>query len=892
MKILREYVWDSIKKNKKSSIAIMISLFLMTTMMSCFCGFVYTMWSDSVALSKWENGDWHGELFDTTYAKDLEKIKNYASVSAVLIKGNWEAAKLPTDGRRNYLVTRGANEEYWNSMPEKDTITQGRIPKKADEIAVSKQYFDDFPETKIGDRLTLPVGHRMNNGVVCNEIDSFHENETFHQTGTKTYTIVGEMDVTTSSIIPAYTALGYLDSSTLKPEDNLTVYLRFDPMRSTYKELPSLAKSIGYTKDEYGQYNLRYNASILSKYLILPPEQKDALLQPGVYAIPLMFLVLTLLIIGLFVLVIHNAFALSANEKVAQLGTLSGIGATPRQITSLVTTEALLLLVIPLPLGILSGWFLDLKLFDIINDANHIGRTAPAIVFTFGLTAILPAIVLSILTAWLSALIPAKKIARLLPIEALRQKDHLKSKKLRIGRISRMFGITGELASAALCARKASYRTATISLCLSFLLLTGFEYILSAQRTAEAVYQTQADHYSHIQCTISDGRKPDQKVLDEIHNIPEIKGGIIYNKLTCATWAADTDASKDIDNNLGGFEKIAAQNKYTTIQRDGKFRINSVVLGLESENFRAYCKELGIDPEPYYSDPSMVLIYNKTEDPKRSSKKKSITLDLLKLEPGDTIDFTEKATDKDEGNYEFQLTAGALTDTLPSKALTFPYFTLVAIMPMEHVLGLASSCSPIKQNSGSTVYAQLLTDSTGEVSLPVIREASDKVEKILASSYGSGDYSIADLDLRQEMNEDSGRVINMVVAFLTGLLAVIGLSNVWASISGNLRQRSREFAMLKSTGLSPKQLFYMLFLEGLSLGLKPLLLSLPFQAFILILFLQINEITWTQYLPHLPAAIILGYTFLILLAVTGAYIVGGRRIQRENIITAIKDDTL
>lgn len=74
MKILREYVWDTVRKNKRTSLAIIIALFLMTTLMSCVCGFFYTMWTDAITLSKWENGDWHGELFDITYGKDLEHI--------------------------------------------------------------------------------------------------------------------------------------------------------------------------------------------------------------------------------------------------------------------------------------------------------------------------------------------------------------------------------------------------------------------------------------------------------------------------------------------------------------------------------------------------------------------------------------------------------------------------------------------------------------------------------------------------------------------------------------------------------------------------------------------------------------------------------------------------
>ena len=122
MKILREYVWDSLRRNKRTSLAIMTALFLMTTLMSCFCGFVYTMWTDAIALSVNENGNWHGELFGTTKGSELEQVKNYASVSAVMIKGNWEVAKLSDTGKRNYLLSRGANAQYWDSMPEKKLV--------------------------------------------------------------------------------------------------------------------------------------------------------------------------------------------------------------------------------------------------------------------------------------------------------------------------------------------------------------------------------------------------------------------------------------------------------------------------------------------------------------------------------------------------------------------------------------------------------------------------------------------------------------------------------------------------------------------------------------------------------------------------------------------------
>ena len=568
MKILHEYVWDTVRKNKRTSLAIIIALFLMTTLMSCVCGFFYTMWTDAVRMSKWENGDWHGELFDITYGKDLEHIENYASVSDVMIKGNWEVARLDESGKRTYLISRGANDKYWESMPESDIIIQGQRPRKENEIALSKQYFDNHPDIKIGDTLTLPIGKRMLDGKVRVETEGFHENETFRQTGTKTYTIVGEMDMTTSSSVPAYTGIGYLDENSIQPEDEITVYLRFDPMRSTYKELPALAASIGYEKDEYGNYNLRYNSELLSKYAIFSSQQLSAMNQLSAMAFPLMILVIAIMLVALFVLVIHNAFALSANEKLSQLGTLAGIGASPRQIKSAVISEALILTILPLPLGVISGWLLDMKLFQIINANNDIGRTAPDIVLSFGLPAILPAILLSLLTVWLSALIPARKIAKLLPVEALKQDYRIKKKRLRKSHITSRLGITGELAANAVSARKYSYRTATISLCLSFLLLTGFLYIFSTQNAAQNIYQTGMDDIRHIQFNISDGRTPDMEVLEKIKQIPEVTRATIFNKLPCATWITDQDASADMETYFGGFDEIAARKKYSTIERD------------------------------------------------------------------------------------------------------------------------------------------------------------------------------------------------------------------------------------------------------------------------------------------------------------------------------------
>ena len=908
MKILHEYVWDTLRQNKRSGAIIMTALFLMTSLMSCFCGLVYTMWTDAVVLEKWHNGNWHGELFDNTPGKTLEQIENYASVSAVLIKGAWETAKLPdTSGadlsdtpgpgnekRRFYLIFRGANKEYWDSMPEKYSITEGRVPSSESELALSKQYFEDHPGTQIGDTLTLPVGRRTYDGQPLIDTDLYHEGEIFEETGTKTYTIVGILDVTTSSATPAYTGMTGLDEAAILPDDLITVYLRFNPMRSTYRELPALARAIGYEPDEYGEYTLRYNTGLLSVYGIFAPSAKGSPIHLSDLAVPLMFLLFTAFLVGVFVLVIHNAFVMSVDEKLMQLGTLAGVGATPKQIRKTVQSEALLLSAIPLPLGLFAGRFLVLKLFWLINTSNDLGRDAPDIVVTFGLPAILPAILLSLLTAWLSARIPAKKAAKMLPVEILKQEGMQKESQKRRKREKKRLhfpGITGELAANAVSARSRSYRMATISLCMSFLLLTVFQYIITVNEANDAIFRTDPGKSGHIFLSISDGRQPDMEAIRQLKEVPGITRSLISDSMSCAIWVDQKDISEEINTNLGGIDQVIAKGKYSPIERDGKYRIQAVIYGLEEDSFRDYCEKSGIAPQPCLDDPSRALIYNYTKDPENSTRRNVLYRELLDIKEGQKLTFTEKNADEIEGDFEFTVTAGNLVEELPIETMGLSNFTLAMVMPMDHVLKLGESCCDRRRNSTQVING-IFWAGSGKTSRTAIKQATQRMNKVISSYYGSGDYLLTNLAEKEELAQNSQNVINLVILFLTAFLAVIGLSNVWASISGNLRQRRQEFAMLKSVGLSPRQLWKLLLLEGLTLGLKPLLYSLPVQITVLAALLTITEISLPEYLPFAPYGILTGYTFLILLAIVGAYAVGGIRLQRENIITTIRDGTL
>ncbi len=203
---------------------------------------------------------------------------------------------------------------------------------------------------------------------------------------------------------------------------------------------------------------------------------------------------------------------------------------------------------------------------------------------------------------------------------------------------------------------------------------------------------------------------------------------------------------------------------------------------------------------------------------------------------------------------------GAITSTLPKIIDTSSRYTLMQIVPISMVQEISKNYAEVGRSRSNRLIGLFKVDNREDI--PRVR---GKLESICNKDYGSGDYSIEDVVENEKQNGSGRKTMNLIVGFITGLLAMIGLSNVLATVSGNIRSRRQEFAMLRSVGLSPDGIKKMLVLEGLFLGITPLLLSIPVQIGIVYTFLRINEIYFIEYLPFAPISTIIGFTILILL---------------------------
>ncbi len=254
------YTINTIRRNRYTSLSVMLAVTLASTLLCAMCTYGYTQIKWQAEVEEYEAGDWHGELGGDITSDKLSLVENNLNVEEAMAKGPFSCLELSENAKLPYLLLREADENYWKNMGEKNSIIEGRIPEKPGEIAVSKSFFEQNPEYCLGDTVTLEEGERrileekapeekvLDAGAVR------REGEIFFRTGERTVTLVGKMDMTTTSTIPGYYAMGFMDRSALTGEEELVIYVKLRDVGKTYEVMPQIAETLGIEKDEYGEY--------------------------------------------------------------------------------------------------------------------------------------------------------------------------------------------------------------------------------------------------------------------------------------------------------------------------------------------------------------------------------------------------------------------------------------------------------------------------------------------------------------------------------------------------------------------------------------------------------------------------------------------------------------
>ena len=359
----------------------------------------------------------------------------------------------------------------------------------------------------------------------------------------------------------------------------LVIDICFYNMKTIYQDMPLIAQQLGVSERA-----VSYHESLLSGYFIHNPQDT---------APPLLmtFYLLVLLIVSAsLILIIHNSFAVSMNARVHQFGIFSSIGATPGQIRACLLQEAAVLSVIPILSGSFVGIALSLGILQIVNIlADGIAGRHEA-VFTYHPLVFAVTILASVLTVLISAWLPAGKLSRQTPLDAIKNTDELQLKRKKNSRIlSRLFGIEGELAGNALKAQKKALRTSTLSLTLSFLgftLMLCF-FTLSEISTNHTYFERYQDAWD-VMATVKDAKAEAFAYEDEIGALDNTDS-IIYQKANALCFIPADAVSEEVKN-LGGLEAIAG----TAVSvADGYYSVPAPVIIMDDSSFAKYCEQTG-----------------------------------------------------------------------------------------------------------------------------------------------------------------------------------------------------------------------------------------------------------------------------------------------------------
>ncbi|MDR2655505.1 MAG: ABC transporter permease [Oscillospiraceae bacterium] len=504
-------------------------------------------------------------------------------------------------------------------------------------------------------------------------------------------------------------------------------------------------------------------------------------------------MILGAVIVTASVIVVSNAFRISAGERASQFGILKSVGATKRQIASSVLYEGVFLSIIGIPAGIIIGLFVEFVgmsvvtgfLNNMVSDGAlninseaflQVSFVTPPIMFVV-------AIAISFGTVLLSAWLPARKAAKIPAIDAIRSAGEVKisRRKVKTSKLTQqIFGFEGTLASKSLKRSSRSFRATVLSLTISIILL------IAAGSLGALMNSTTNLIYPNIDA-------------DAVTNWNSNSLGD-YGEQDYFTM--DKATADEISARLAGFENteifgVGGVTGYAVTLPDGTVQAG-VLLNVDPEHYQRLCKTAGV---PAGSS----LLINLRRDSASGRKREYSPYDFGSLK-GREISFARPGYETVNVPLDGELTSGEV--------------------PNEIMFRLESEFALIVPDSVSSDYSWYA--KTGDVA--AFKEFCEKTLEELAPKSADGIGVSAEVVDIARMMRQMKNLINTIMFFVygfAGMLALIAVISVVSTISTNIRSRAREFAVLESVGMTKGGIKKMLNLESILCSVRSLIFGLP-----------------------------------------------------------------
>ena len=645
-----------------------------------------------------------------------------------------------------------------------------------------------------------------------------------------------------------------LSEKTKNGEKVIDIY--FNDKSTIYKDVPKILEHFSLE-----QSAVSYNEFLLSRYLINNPHDKTPpLLLP-------FYLALLIVVSFSLILIIRNSFELSMKSRIHQLGILSSIGATPKQIRICLLQEAAVLSIVPMVIGGLLGVAASAGIIHAVNffASDVAGRHVA--VFQYSPYVLLITFVSAALTVLLSAWLPAGKLCKIPALQAIKNADDFKVKRKKHSRILLLiFGVEGELAGNSIKAHKKSLRICNISLLLSFL---GFSIMLcfttlSDISTRFTYFERYKDDWD-IMMTVKNTAIQDFEQLEQLQSVSGVDDIVLYQKAEAMTVITDNQQSSQLYS-LGGLEKINPDSV-----ENGQVNVKVPVVIMDDDGFLNYCSSIGVRQS---LDGAVVI--NRIWDSINSNFRYKQYIPFVDESSSKNILY-----DKDNLSEKFEVPVMAYTSETPVLREEYENYSLVHIIPLSLWESIFGQSTIAEADS----YVRVMADENNSV------ENLNDLEKSLLESVQT--YYEVESENRIEEKISNDRMISglkIVLGAFCILLALIGIANVFFNTLGFIRQRKREFARYMSVGLTPKEMGKIFVIEAFVIAGKPLLVTLPVTAILVQLMINASYLDPMVFWAEAPVLPISLFALSIVTFVALAFYIGGRRLLNSNLGEALRED--
>ncbi len=846
MNVLNNLTIKNLKLNKKRTIVTIIGILLSVALICAVAGMVTSFQATLVNIAITDGGNRHLTV-ENVSKEDLKYFTNNSHVKSIYLTETLGYAKYDNMNEyKPYAYVLGYTKSAFDNTTLK--IVSGRLPQDSGEIVVSVP-FQNNAKVKIGDTIILDIGKRVcTDGTILNQSNPYYVEEGeinecqeyITDTHKHEYKIVGIMERLNYNIegysAPGYTVITKIDNAS----DNINVSLLFKDAKY-YKEY---INNIANDKD-LNKYNITLNDELLRWSGVSLSDRTMNMLY-AVAGVVIGIIILT------SVFVIKNSFDIANQEKRKMYGMLSSIGATSKQIKKNVLHEGFILGLIGIPLGILSGILADYILVIIINYFAKYTSDDFKFVFSVSIWPVILSVVLGSLTIYLSVLRAAKKSSKISPIEAIRNNNEIKinSKKIKSSKlVDKLYGVGGDIAYKNLKRNKKRNRTTIISIVISVAVFISLSTFLSYGFKLSNQYYKDINYDIQLYIRDADEDKT-SRIFADIEKLDTITRYSI-NKSVSMTFDYkkyyNDDVLKFFDdvNNLSLRIMSVGETEFKRILKENK---------VDESNFNY--KGLLIDKNIFYQEGS-------------KNYKEVNLFDLNKFK--------------------------TVTGSINNKDLSIGIIKRIDILPM----GLQNVYSETPTIVVSDEFYDYIVfnyniKATDSKSLYIKSTDAEKLESLIKEYLLDNDITNYNLFNIETEAKAQRSLIILVAIFLYGFIIVIsliGVTNIINTISTNMNLRRREFAMLKSIGMTKNEFNKMINLESIMYSTKALIIGIPLGILgsfaIYKAFANGNDY---GYLFPWQAIIIAILVVYILVSLIMHFAL--RKTRNENIIDVIKDENI